>query len=212
MNKEEIKNFLLNEKLAGIIRSSDQDAVKNQINTLTKDLKIIEISVINPAFEDLFVWARKNFPEHIIGIATLLDSNQAKRAFELRPDFLVSPISDIKILEFMKDKDILFMPGACTPTEIAFLINNYAEFPLIKIFPANSLIAFQGLKKIFNKSQFAVSSFPVQDIWGFKESGVALFTLGSYFTEDLSLSSERIKNIKSTLFQSSLCTSPILLR
>ena len=199
MNKERIKNFLLNEKLAGIIRSSDQEAAKNQINTLTKDLKIIEISAINPAFENLFIWAKKNFPEHIIGIATLLDLDHAQRAVELRPDFLVSPISDIKILEFMKNQDILFIPGASTPTEIAFLINNYAQFPLIKIFPANSLIAFQGLKKIFSKSQFIVSSFPVEDILSFHESGVALFTIGSYFTENLNLASERIKNIKSLL-------------
>jgi 2-dehydro-3-deoxyphosphogluconate aldolase / (4S)-4-hydroxy-2-oxoglutarate aldolase len=199
MNREKTKNFLFTEKLAGVIRSLDQEAAKNQISILAKDLKIIEISAINPAFEDLFGWARKTFPQHIIGIATLLDLKQAQKAFELRPDFLVSPISDIKTLEFMRNQDILFVPGACTPTEIAFLINNYPEFPLIKVFPANSLIAFQGLKKIFSESQFVLSSFPVEDIPSFYKSGVAFFAIGSYFTENLNLASERIKNIKSLL-------------
>jgi 2-dehydro-3-deoxyphosphogluconate aldolase / (4S)-4-hydroxy-2-oxoglutarate aldolase len=182
------------EKIIGVIRSDELMQAKEQFSSFVEaGIKIIEISLKNEASLQLIDWALKqNEEEQIcIGAASILRAEQAQQAKELGVHFLVSPVCTKQVLTFAASNDLMFVPGASTPSEIAMAID-ILNPPIIKLFPAPSLLAFQGLKKVFTGVDFMLSSYPVEDTKYYLKSGASYFAIGSHFTDQLSLTAERV--------------------
>ena len=71
--------------------------------------------------------------EVMVGAGTVVCMDYAKTAYEAGAEFIVSPCTDKKIIDFSKQNNILVMPGAYTPTEIMNAYNMGAD--IVKIFP-----------------------------------------------------------------------------
>ena len=87
--------------------------------------------------------AIKNFSNMLIGAGTIIDRNQCKLAIELGAKFIVSPGFSEEVNKECLKNNILYIPGAVTPTEIMNLLSKGINY--IKFFPAGS---FGGLKAI----------------------------------------------------------------
>ena len=73
----------------------------------------------------------------LVGAGTVLSIDAAQRAIDAGAAFLVSPHTDIEVVEWAGRMTIPMLPGAATPTEV--LAAWRAGAPAIKVFPASSL-------------------------------------------------------------------------
>lgn len=92
---------------------------------------------------DALKMAIKNFSNMLIGAGTIIDRNQCKLAIQLGAKFIVSPGFSEEVNKECLKNNILYIPGAVTPTEIMNLLSKGINY--IKFFPAGS---FGGLKAI----------------------------------------------------------------
>ena len=65
----------------------------------------------------------------------MLDLDTARRCLDAGASFLTSPTLDLEIVDFGATNNILVIPGALTPTEVATAAN--AGAPMVKIFPCS---------------------------------------------------------------------------
>lgn len=68
-----------------------------------------------------------------VGAGTVLTADLAKQAYRAGAEFIVSPATDAKSIEFTKSHGMLAIPGAYTPTEILQAYQMGAD--VVKIFP-----------------------------------------------------------------------------
>lgn len=126
-------------------------------------------------FKALVDYRDKHLPELYLGIGTIKTPEEAQEYIQLGADFIVSPVVNPAIAEFTLKKDILWIPGCMTPTEISIAEN--AGAPLIKLFPG-SIIGPDFLKNI--KPLFPSLLFmPTGGIGLEKESLDAWFSKGA---------------------------------
>jgi len=76
-------------------------------------------------------------PDLSLGIGTIKTKQEANDFIAAGADFIVSPIVSAEVAAICNGKDMLWIPGCMTPTEIHIAQQNQAA--LIKIFPANIL-------------------------------------------------------------------------
>jgi len=73
----------------------------------------------------------------MVGAGTVLTKFHAQEAIDAGASFLVSPILDESLVAWAAGRDIPFIPGALTPTEIMRAWNGGAA--AVKIFPASAV-------------------------------------------------------------------------
>jgi len=126
-------------------------------------------------FAALVDYRDKHLPELYLGIGTIKTVEEAQQYIQLGADFIVSPVVNPAIAEITLKKDILWIPGCMTPTEVSVAEN--AGAPLIKLFPG-SIVGPDFLKNI--KPLFPSLLFmPTGGIGLEKESLDAWFSKGA---------------------------------
>ena len=73
----------------------------------------------------------------LIGIGTIKNETQTEIYLELGADFFISPGFVPEVAALLKSKEILYIPGCMTPTEIIIAENKGIQF--IKLFPGNKI-------------------------------------------------------------------------
>jgi 2-dehydro-3-deoxyphosphogluconate aldolase/(4S)-4-hydroxy-2-oxoglutarate aldolase len=73
----------------------------------------------------------------LIGIGTIKNETQTETYLELGADFFISPGFVPEVAALLKSKEILYIPGCMTPTEIIAAENKGIQF--IKLFPGNKI-------------------------------------------------------------------------
>ena len=93
-------------------------------------------------------------PDLILGVGTIKETRTALKYLDLGADFLVSPNTDLDLIQYASVHGIFHLPGCMTPSEIAAAGNAGATF--IKLFPGNILgPGFIGsIRDIFPELQF----------------------------------------------------------
>ncbi|MEM5781511.1 MAG: bifunctional 4-hydroxy-2-oxoglutarate aldolase/2-dehydro-3-deoxy-phosphogluconate aldolase [Lawsonibacter sp.] len=72
-----------------------------------------------------------------IGAGTVMSADQVKAAYDAGATYIVSPNTDLSVVETTKQLGMLSCPGALTPTEVAFAHSIGGD--IVKLFPAGSL-------------------------------------------------------------------------
>lgn len=72
-----------------------------------------------------------------IGAGTVLTVKQAQLAIDSGAEFMISPNVDEAVIRYTKERGVISMPGAFTPTEAVNAVNMGADF--IKIFPSDAV-------------------------------------------------------------------------
>lgn len=130
---EEIKK----NKVIAVIRADTPDkALEFAKGCIDGGIKTIEITFSFPRVERVIAELAKA-EDVIIGAGTLLDTRMAQKAVEAGAMFLVSPHTDVDIVEVAKKHNMPTIQGALTSSEI---VNAWKlGVHMVKIFPASAV-------------------------------------------------------------------------
>ncbi|MFN8345594.1 MAG: bifunctional 4-hydroxy-2-oxoglutarate aldolase/2-dehydro-3-deoxy-phosphogluconate aldolase [Spirosomataceae bacterium] len=86
-------------------------------------------------FKVLREYISTNYPDMALGIGTIFNAMQAEEFIALGADFVVQPITSTDVAEVCTARNIAWMPGAMTVTEVYNASTLGAE--IVKVFPGN---------------------------------------------------------------------------
>lgn len=114
------------------------------LGTLLKaELPVAEITFRNEKAEEIFRYSIKKYPQMLIGAGTIISDEQCIKAIDAGAKFIVSPGLSKTIAEICKRREVVYVPGVVTPTEIMSAIS--LGLTNLKFFPASE---FGGVKMI----------------------------------------------------------------
>ncbi|SEK30552.1 beta/alpha barrel domain-containing protein [Parapedobacter koreensis] len=133
-------------------------------------------------FSKLLAYQREYWPDLLLGIGTIKTAAMATAYIEMGATFIVSPVVKAEIAEVTLDRDILWVPGCMTPTEISLAEDLGA--PLVKLFPGDTLGTgfLKGIRPLFPAMRFMPTGGvnpTAESISGWFEAGVSAVGLGS---------------------------------
>jgi 2-dehydro-3-deoxyphosphogluconate aldolase / (4S)-4-hydroxy-2-oxoglutarate aldolase len=117
--------------------SSAEAAVFAARSVFHGGIGVVELTMTIPGAFEVIAELARTCPNLMVGAGTVLDLDTAGRCLDAGVAFLTSPALDLEIVEFGANRDVLVIPGALTPTEVAAA--GGAGAALIKIFPCAPL-------------------------------------------------------------------------
>ncbi|WOK96795.1 hypothetical protein Cni_G05503 [Canna indica] len=161
---------ILDSKLIACLRAQDGvTAMEAASAALSGGVSVLEIVMSTPGVLEVVKGLLKFYPSSVIGVGTVLNVEDARKAVEAGAQFLMSPGTVMEILLDLHNSDVLYIPGAMTPTEILFAYNTGAR--IVKIYPASILGGaryISALKKPFSHVPMVASQ------------GIATDSIGRY--------------------------------
>jgi len=130
-------------RLVAIIRLERLDHAQELVNVLLDaGVRCLEFTLTNP---DAPRWIRRLLDEDkrfengeaCIGIGSVRNVDEAKMVLDAGAQFVVTPITSVKIIEVCVQRKVPIASGAFTPTEIATAWDAGAN--IVKVFPARVL-------------------------------------------------------------------------
>jgi len=124
-------------KVIAVIRVPDASiAVEAALAAAEGGITVIEIPATVPEFEKAIAQLTRQ-RDIIVGAATLLKASDAQAAVDAGASFLVSPVFVEDVWDVTLETEVLYLPGAATPSEVFTLLD--AGFEMVKVFPAAHL-------------------------------------------------------------------------
>jgi len=96
-------------------------------------IHVVEITNTVPKAISVIAQLAQNYPDFIVGGGTVLDVDTAKRCVDAGARFITSPGLIPDVLEFMRNSNVVSIPGALTPSEVIAAWKAGGDF--VKIFP-----------------------------------------------------------------------------
>lgn len=204
--KTTISNSILTQKILPLYSHSSIEVMKHVI-TACYHAGITCFEFTNRTenavaiFNEMKDYCKTKMPDLMMGVGTILNIRDAE-AFS-NADFLVSPIISVELIHYTSEKNILWIPGCSTASEIALAKN--AGINLVKIFPAHLLggtTFLKTMKDIFPEIKFlATGGIKAErdDINNWLNNGADAVGLGSQLfgkeIKDIQQISETLKQL-----------------
>jgi 2-dehydro-3-deoxyphosphogluconate aldolase/(4S)-4-hydroxy-2-oxoglutarate aldolase len=126
-----------------VVLNQLEDTLPN-IGALVKGgLPVAEITFRTACAADAIKLAVKEYPDALIGAGTVINAEQCEKAIACGAKFIVSPGLSPAVAAVCKAKNVPYLPGVVTPTEVIQAID--LGLTTLKFFPASN---FGGLKTI----------------------------------------------------------------
>jgi 2-dehydro-3-deoxyphosphogluconate aldolase/(4S)-4-hydroxy-2-oxoglutarate aldolase len=110
-------------------------------------IPILEITMTVPgAVEMIEELTRRLGSSALVGAGTVLDAETAYACIRAGAQFIVSPSLNLETISVCRDKDVVVMPGALTPTEVVQAWSAGADF--VKVFPAGAVGGAKYIKSL----------------------------------------------------------------
>ena len=132
-----IQNF---PKVTVILRGYTYPQIRSVVKNLAgSKLRSVEITMNTPGALEAIEKISQEFGDSVmVGAGTVLTCEQAQESIRAGAAFLLSPtMLDKKILDLCREKHVISVPGACSPTEIKKSFEDGAD--IVKVFPAARL-------------------------------------------------------------------------
>jgi 2-dehydro-3-deoxyphosphogluconate aldolase / (4S)-4-hydroxy-2-oxoglutarate aldolase len=140
MSRKEVLARLCSEQIVGVVREETAEAAAAVAEAYAANgVKIIEITMTTPEPIDLIATLVKRHAERniIIAAGTVRNTNDAARARRAGAQMIVSPHTDLQVIDYAVENDLLVVAGAATSTEVIHAWD--AGCDIVKIFPAQFL-------------------------------------------------------------------------
>jgi 2-dehydro-3-deoxyphosphogluconate aldolase/(4S)-4-hydroxy-2-oxoglutarate aldolase len=145
-----LRELLYAARIIPVIVIDDETRAVALARTLIRaGLSALEITLRTPeAFRAAQAIARA-FPDVVLGVGTVIDTDHVDRADALGARFIVSPGFNPRLVEHANRLELPYLVGVCTPTEIMLALD--AGLDTLKFFPAErgggvrALAEFHGL-------------------------------------------------------------------
>lgn len=123
----------------------------------------------------------ENLPSDcVVGVGTVMSQDQVEMAYRAGAKFIISPNTDPEVIAKTKQLGLVSIPGAMTPSEIAFAYSLGAD--IVKVFPAGVLGIeyFKAVRApLKHIPMAAVAGIDVNNIAAFNRAGAAAFGISS---------------------------------
>ena len=167
--------------VVGIVRNFSLAEIKNIVPVFQEaGLSSIEITMNTKGAADIIHYIRTNFPSLNTGAGTVCTAKDLTYALDAGAQFIVTPITEKKIIRTCVKKQVPVFPGAFTPTEIYKAWTLGAS--LVKVYPAKTLGAgyIKDIKAPFNDIKLLpTGGIGLEDIGTFRKAGSDGFGIGS---------------------------------
>ncbi|HVR41022.1 MAG TPA: bifunctional 4-hydroxy-2-oxoglutarate aldolase/2-dehydro-3-deoxy-phosphogluconate aldolase [Thermoanaerobaculia bacterium] len=140
MSRQELLERLQNEQIVGVVREDSLEAAQAVADAYAQNgIRILEITLTTPDAFDLIALFEKRYAEEgvILAAGTVRSSNDAAMARRAGARIIVSPHTDVRVIEYANENDLLSVAGAATPTEILHAWASGAD--VVKVYPAPQL-------------------------------------------------------------------------
>jgi len=140
MSRKELLTRVCTEQIVGVVREESLGAAQAVAEAYARNgIRILEITLTTPDAFDLMRLVSERFHGQQITIAagTVRNSNDAAAARRAGAEIIVSPHTDVRIIEYANENDLLCIAGAGTTTEIVRAWE--AGCDIVKVYPAQSL-------------------------------------------------------------------------
>lgn len=132
------KDFLLDSGVVGVVRTESSEELLKVARAIKKGgVSCIEIAMTTPNALSVIGEVSGTLDEVLVGAGTVLDAETARSAILAGAEYLVSPTTDLEMIEMARRYDKVVAPGAFTPTEVMKAWEAGAD--IVKIFPASRL-------------------------------------------------------------------------
>ncbi len=125
---------------AGVIAVLTIDDVKHAIAVvralLEGGVSAIELTLRTPVAFEAARLIRREVPEILLGLGTVLTLDQVKAAVDVGADFAVAPGCNPKVIAEAVRQGLFFAPGVMTPTDIEMAVEQGCR--TLKFFPAET--------------------------------------------------------------------------
>ncbi len=138
MKKEEVSALITHVGVVPVVRAgSPEEALFAAQAIAHGGIPIVEITMTVPGAIDVIAELVRTAPGILVGAGTVTSAEAARKCTDAGAKFLVSPGFDAGTVATAKERNILMMAGALTPTEVMSAWSAGADF--VKIFPCGNL-------------------------------------------------------------------------
>jgi 2-dehydro-3-deoxyphosphogluconate aldolase/(4S)-4-hydroxy-2-oxoglutarate aldolase len=117
-------------------RLEKQHSMPVAVSLVDVGVPALELTLDEPtAIESIADLRRQLNGQLLIGAGTALRLSDAKKAVAAGADFVVSPVYIPSILRFCRESNVLYIPGAASPTDIFRILKSGTR--AVKLFPAS---------------------------------------------------------------------------
>jgi len=137
MSRKELFEKVALEQIIGVVREESVEAAESVAEAYARNgIRIIEVTLTTPQpFELISRFAQTYAPlDVVIAAGTVRNSNDAAQARRAGAQLIVSPHTDLTVIEYANEHDLLSIAGAGTATEIIRAWE--AGCDIVKVFPA----------------------------------------------------------------------------
>lgn len=167
-----------------VIRHTDGEELFRLCEALAEGgLRVLEVTLMSEAAYGVIekLSTRKDL---IIGAGTVLNTTQTQRAIDAGAKFLVSPGLDEASVKLALSKNVPFVPGVITPSEVMRAHN--LGLGLLKLFPASTFGGLEYVKNLrgpFPEMKWMLTGgITPADVPLFKKAGISCVGLGNHLT------------------------------
>ncbi|MBN2402629.1 MAG: bifunctional 4-hydroxy-2-oxoglutarate aldolase/2-dehydro-3-deoxy-phosphogluconate aldolase [Spirochaetes bacterium] len=151
------------------IFSEINSALKTAELLLNNSIDLLEITLRTEIAFKCIREITKTFPELVTGAGSVLSVDAFKEAIEDGARFGVAPALDFELVDYSLSKNVIFVPGISTPSELNSVIKTGLKF--IKIFPASNIGGPDYIKAI--TAPFKMKDFYLIPTGGINEKNIA---------------------------------------
>lgn len=129
-----------------VVLQDKADAVPLAQALMNGGLPVAEVTFRTEAAEASIRAMVREFPDMLVGAGTITSVQQAKTAVAAGAGFLVTPGFSHSVTEYAVKNGVPIFPGACTPTELMFLMEY--NLTVAKFFPASQYGGLDTIKAL----------------------------------------------------------------
>ena len=141
------KAFIQQYRVVPVVVFNTVDEVRPKLRAMCDGgLPIAEITYRTACAGDAIQIAVKEFPQMLVGAGTVINRQQAEEALSYGAKFIVSPGFSEEVAALCNEKDIPYLGGCVTPTEIMTALSYSCK--IIKFFPCSNYGGLATMKAL----------------------------------------------------------------
>ena len=138
MTKQEASALITQVGVVPVVRAASPEEALFAAQAISRGgIPIVEITMTVPGAIEVIEELVRTAPEILVGAGTVTSAESARKCAAAGAQFLVSPGFDAATVLTARERNLLMMAGALTPTEVMSAWSAGADF--VKIFPCGNL-------------------------------------------------------------------------
>jgi len=119
------------DRACAVLRTpAKESAAKAMQAAIDGGFNIVEFTLTTPGCLDLVADFRKKHDGKImVGCGTIMDIEDAQNALDAGAEFIVMPVLVPEVVTWCRERNIVSIPGCCTPTELYTAYRVCSPFP-----------------------------------------------------------------------------------